>query len=97
LPPMIENKRFTEEEYDKHVEKLVYGSTQESERKNEIINRGIIQENNEINDKLNKNALEMVDEINGLLENTESINTVQKINESQDVEIEDIENIDLST
>ena len=93
--PMMENRRLTDEEYDNHVEKLVYGSTQEPEHKNVVAQREIIQENNKINDKLNSSALEMINEINELLENTKSINRPQKISESQDVEIEDIENLEI--
>ena len=93
-PPMMEG-RMSQEDYNRHVESLVYGSTQEPEHKNIKVQREIIQENNEINDKLNKNAQDMINEIDNLLKSTESINTVQKITEAQDVEIEDIENIDL--
>jgi hypothetical protein len=94
-PPMMESRRLSEDEYNKHVEKLVYGSTQEPEHKNEIKHKEIIQENNEINDKLNKNALAMINEINGLLESSESINKLQKFDEAEDVDIEGIENIEL--
>jgi hypothetical protein len=93
-PPMMEG-RLSQEEYNRHVESLVYGSTQEPEHKNVKAQREIIQENNDINDKLNKNAQDMINEIDNLLKSTESINTVQKITEAQDVEIEDIESIDL--
>ncbi len=92
--PMMEHK-LTEEEYIKQVEKLVYGSTQEPEQRKKIKQREIIQENNEINDKLNKNAQNMINEIDILLKNTESINTYQKINEIQDIDIENIEDMDL--
>ena len=37
----------------------------------------------------------MIDEIEHLLENDETINTAQKINETQDIDFEDIENIEL--
>jgi len=88
--------KMSEEEYIKQVEKLVYGSTQEPEQKKKIKQKEIIQENNKINDKLNKGAADMIAEIDHLLEDTETINTQQKINEVQDIDIEDIENIDLS-
>jgi len=93
--PLMETK-MSEEEYIKQVEKLVYGSTQEPEQKKKIKQKEIIQENNKINDKLNKGAADMIAEIDHLLEDTETINTQQKINEVQDIDIEDIENIDLS-
>jgi len=94
---MMENKepKLSEEEYNKHIEKLVYGSSKETEIKKESEHTQIIQENNKINDSLNNKALDMINEINNLLENRESINTGQKIIEIQDTEIMDIENIDL--
>jgi len=92
--PMMETN-MTEEDYDKHLEKLVYGTTQEPEQKKKIKQKEIIQENNKINDKLNKGAANMVAEIDKLLENNESINSTQKIDESQDIDIEEIENLDL--
>lgn len=93
--PMMENRGLSEEEYEKHVEKLVFGTTREPEIKKEIKQKEIIQENNEINDKLNKGAEDMIKEISSLLENTESINSKQKINELENIEFQDIENIDL--
>ena len=92
--PMMEH-RLSEEDYIKQVERLVYGSTQEPEQKKRIKQKEIIQENNKINDKLNKGAEDMIAEIDNLLENTESINTNLKINETQDIDIENIENMDL--
>jgi len=89
--PMMEN-RLTDEEYEKQLEKLVYGTTQEPEQKKKTKQKEIIQENNNTNSKLNKNAEDMINEIDGLLKTTESINSSQKINETQDI---DIENIDL--
>jgi hypothetical protein len=91
---MMEGK-MSDENYEKLLEKLVYGSSKESDTQKEAAHAQIIQENNEINDSLNNKALQMIDEINGLLENKESINTVQKINESENTDIVDIENIDL--
>ena len=91
--PMMEG--MSDEAYDKHLEKLVFGTTQEPEEKKKIRQKEIIQENNKINDKLNKGAADMVAEIDKLLENNESINSTQKIDESQDIDIEEIENLDL--
>ena len=92
--PMIESG-MNEEDYNKHLEKLVFGTTKEPEQKQKIKQKKIIQENNKINNKLNKNAADMVAEIDHLLESSESINSKQKIDETQDIDIEDIENIDL--
>ena len=92
--PMMESG-MNEEDYNKHLEKLVFGTTKEPEQKQKIKQKKIIQENNKINNKLNKNAADMVAEIDHLLESSESINSKQKIDETQDIDIEDIENIDL--
>jgi len=91
--PMMEG--MSEEDYNKHLEKLVFGTTKEPEQKNNIKQKEIIQENNNINDKLNKGAADMVAEIDQLLENSESINSRENINETEDIDIEDIENIEL--
>ena len=95
---MMEDKKIklSEEDFNKHIEKLVYGSSKETEIKKESEHTQIIQENNKINDSLNNKALNMVNEITNLLENHESINTGQKNIEIQDTEIMDIENIDLN-
>jgi len=94
--PLMENRRkMSDEEYGLHVERLVFGSTQEPQEKKKIRQKKIIQENNEINEKLNKNAEQMIAEIDNLLENSESINSTQKINEVEDIDIEDIEDIKL--
>lgn len=92
--PMMET--MTEENYNKHLEKLVYGSTQEPEQKKKIKQKEIIQENNKTNDKLNKNAEDMITEINNLLENSETINSNHKIDDTQDIDIENIEDMDLN-
>ena len=91
--PMMEG--MTDEDYEKHLERLVFGTTKEPEEKQKIKQKEIIQENNKINNKLNKGAADMVAEIDHLLESSESINSKQKIDETQDIDIEDIENIDL--
>jgi hypothetical protein len=44
---------------------------------------------------LNKKAQYMIEEISVLLENGESINTGQKLNEGEDVDFESIENIEI--
>ena len=92
--PMMES-RMSDEEYDKHLEKLVFGTSEKPEEKQKIKQKEIIQENNDINDKLNKGAADMVAEIDQLLESSESINSNQNFDEVQDVDIEDIENLEL--
>lgn len=92
--PMMETS-LSEEEYEKHLEKLVYGSTKEPEQKKKIKQKEIIQENNKINDKLNKGAEDMIAEIDSLLENSKTINTNQKLDETQDLDIKNIEDMDL--
>lgn len=94
LPPMAEG--MTEEEFTRHVEKLVFGSSIEPANKNELEHKKIINENNEINDNLNKNAENMVNEIDKLLRDGNSINTIQIINETKDVNLDGIENFDLT-
>ena len=95
LPPMAEGrKKLTEEEFDRHIEKMVFGNSSEPEHKKEIAHRQIIKENNDTNDKLNRNAQDMISEIDSLLTNSESINTQQDLSEVEDVNIEDIEGIE---
>ena len=61
---MMEDKKIklSEEDFNKHIEKLVYGSSKETEIKKESEHTQIIQENNKINDSLNNKALNMVNE-----------------------------------
>jgi hypothetical protein len=94
MPPLAES-RMTEEQYNDHLEKLVFGTTKHPEQKQENRHKEIIKENDEINTKLNKNAEAMINEINVLLENTESINKQKKLNETEDIDFENIENIEL--
>ena len=95
MPPLAEGrKKMSEEEYNRQVEKLVFGSSQEPEHKNGKRHKQIIKENNAINDSLNKKANEMVNEIDMLLNKTESINTQQNINEAEDIDITTIEGIE---
>jgi intein/homing endonuclease len=95
MPPLAEGRRkLSEEEYNRQVEKLVFGSSQEPEHKNGRRHKQIIKENNAINDSLNKKANEMVNEIDALLNNTKSINTQQNINEAEDIDLTTIEGIE---
>ena len=100
LPPVVGDSVqgrnvLSEDDYNKQVEKLVFGSSQEPEHKKEASHKKIIKENDLKNGKLNADALNMVIEIDKLLKESESINTQQKITEAQDVEIDDIENLDV--
>ena len=97
MPPLAENKKrmLTEVEYDTYLEDMVAITNGEPSRKKEIRHKEIIKENSEINENLNRNAQTMIDEISVLLENTESINKEQKIDEAEDVDFESIENIEI--
>jgi hypothetical protein len=95
MPPLAES-RMTEEQYNDHLEKLIFGTTKQPEQKQENRHKEIIKENNEINTKLNENAEAMINEINVLLENTESINKQKELNETEDIDFENIENIELN-
>jgi len=101
LPPVVgdsvqRRKVLSEIEYNTQVEKLVYGSSpNEPEHQKEERHKEIIHENDVKNGNLNSAALNMVNEIDALLKESESINTQQKITESEDVEIDDIENLDI--
>jgi hypothetical protein len=55
----------------------------------------IIEKMSTKNGNLNIAALNMVNEIDALLKESESINTQQKITESEDVEIDDIETLNV--
>lgn len=93
LPPLAEG--LSEEEFTKLVEKTVFGNSIEPNHKNESKNKKIISENNEINDKLNKNAQDMINEIDQLLGSGESINAQQNIIETEAINLENIEGIEL--
>ena len=96
MPPMAEgHTKLSEEDFDKHVEKLVYGSSQEPVHKNEENHKKVIHENNNINNNLNKNAQAMINEINELLVDSESINKIHVVNEVEDIDLGNIEDIEL--
>lgn len=100
LPPVVGDSVrgravLSEREYMSQVEKLVYGSSLEPERKKEERHREIIHENDQMNGQLNTVALNMVNEIDALLKISESINTKQTITEGDEVEIDDIENLEI--
>lgn len=100
LPPVVGDsvlgkKVLSEEEYIKQIEKLVYGSNVEPKYIDSIKHKKIINENNSFNNKLNINALDMISEIDILLKKSESINSNSNDTESEDVNIEDIETLNL--
>jgi len=89
-------KVLTEDEYDKKVEKLVFGgNSSEPASKKEAKHKRVIHENDTKNNELNSRAMNMASEIDNLLKEGESFNTTQKITEAEDVEIDDIENLDV--
>jgi hypothetical protein len=94
-PALAESSKMTDEEYSNHVEKMVFGYSQEPERKKISKQKRIINENNQINDKLNQNAQNMINEIDELLKSSESINAIQRTNEAEDIDFETLESIDL--
>jgi hypothetical protein len=94
MPPMAEGHvKLSEEDFNKHVEKLVYGSSQEPVHKNEENHKKVIHENNNINNNLNKNAQAMINEIDELLVDSESINKIHVVNEAEDIDLGNIEDI----
>ena len=101
LPPIeaqesVGNRKvLSEEEYNTQVEKLVYSNTREPLSKNEAKHKKVIHENDNKNSELNNKALDMANEIDGLLKEGESLNNHHKVNEAEDVNIDDIENLDI--
>lgn len=94
LPPLSE--RMNNDEFEKHVEKMVYENNPEQVQQKINMHKKIINENNEINNKLNYNAQSMINEIDELLSKGEAINTQKTMNEAENVNIEDIENIEIT-
>ena len=100
LPPVVgdsveKRKVMTEDEYNNQVEKLVFGTTAEPERKKEAKHKKVIHENDYKNNELNNRALSMANEIDSLLKESDAFNSKQKITEAEDVDIEDIENLNV--
>ena len=89
-PPMMENQKMSDEDYNKNVEKLVFGDENQPERKKETKRKRVINENNQTNNNLNQNALNMINEIDELLKKGESINTQQPIDTGDDINFEEI-------
>ena len=100
LPPVVGDsvsgrKVLSEDEYNSQVERLVFGTTAEPERKKESKQKKIIRENNNKNEELNSRAMDMANEIDNLLKESESINTPQKNIEAEDVDFDEIEKLDV--
>ena len=96
LPPVesvMKKNVLSEENFNKQVEKLVYGSSLNSFKKDEMVHKELIKENDDKNIMMNVTAQNMINEIDLLLKESESINTKQTIVE--EVEIDDIEDIDI--
>ncbi|MFW6219856.1 MAG: portal protein [bacterium] len=94
LPPVaaaesVNSRRImTDEEYNNHVEKLVYGKTKDSEEKQ----KELIKENDNKNDILNQNAETMIKEIDSLIDNALTLNEYDFDDSNiDDVDIDDLE------
>ncbi len=95
-PPPVESiyrtkPILTEQEYNDHVEKLVYGSNIEPEVRQTIANKIVLKENDQINENLNSSAQNMIDEIDDLLKEGKEFNTELTLDETDVDDI--IENI----
>lgn len=92
--PMMEG--MSEEAYENHVNKLVFGTTKEEGTKKIMKQKEIIHENNTANDNLNNKANDMVNEIDEILK-TKNINILKEIDENNESNSIDINNLDLSS
>jgi len=92
--PMMESG-MTDEEYDKQLEKLVFGTSKEPEQKKENRQKDIINENNKKNDKLNKKAETMIEEIDTMIGDSKSLSINEKKDALEGIDIQDIEDIEL--
>jgi len=93
LPPIQVEGVMSEVDYDKHVEKLVFGKNTPHQKS--VKQKELLKENDDKNDDLNKKAINMVDEIDSLIGESESINN-NFINEAEDVDTEILDDIDLN-
>jgi len=92
LPPLAEMQgRLSEEEFTKHVEKMVFGGNLEPKRANEAKHKKIISENMEANEDMNIKAHSMIKEIDKMLQNSDTINNKQKNNDDDDIDITHID------
>jgi len=99
LPPVEaesvkSRKVLSEEDYDKHVEKLVYGNNKEHQKIKK--QKELIKENNSKNDVLNKNAENMINEIDTILQETESINKKSSIDD-ENIIITNFDDLEIPT
>ena len=93
LPPIQTEAVMSEEEYDSHLDKLVYGGSKthkKAEKRKELL-----KESNGKNDQLNKKASNMVNEIDSMIGEAESINSTL-LTEAEDIEAEIFDEIDLT-
>jgi len=93
LPPIQVEGKMSEEEYDRHLEKLVYG--QNKEKQHEVKRKELLKESNDKNEDLNSKAINMVNEIDAILGESESINN-NTIVEFEEIDAELLDEIDLS-
>lgn len=97
IPPLAEaHGKLSSEEFAKHVENLVFGGNLKSNSEKKIKNRKIINENTEKNEKLNKKALNMIHEIDEMLMKSESINKKRSTANTENVDLSDLDNFELS-
>ena len=92
LPPIAEG--LSEEEFSKHVERMVFGNTTDNTQVKKNKQKKIISETNETNLNLNKNAENMIHEIDKLLSKDKTFNNKQNIEETTNNNIEDIGDMD---
>jgi len=83
------NKKLSDEDYTNLLEKMVGIDSSKIRVKQE--NKKIIIENNKINDDLNKDAMSMISEIDEILKDNNNLNTNQRLDESEDVDLSIIE------
>jgi hypothetical protein len=96
IPPLAESQgKLSSEEFAKHVENLVFGSSLKINPAKTKRTRKIINENTETNEKLNKKALNMISEIDDILKNSESINKKRVTKNTENVDLDDLNDIDI--
>lgn len=98
LPPVeaesVKGKKLmTDEEYEKHVEKMVYGKNKEIE--NNEKQKELIKENELKNTVLNEKAERMVNEIDDMIKETSTLSEYKIDDEDDDIDINEIENLDI--
>jgi hypothetical protein len=92
VKPILFERGMSEEDYNKHVEKMVYGNNKvfkETEKRKEVL-----VENDLANTTLNIKAGNMISEIDEFLEKAESLNSGTE-SDTGDIDYKELENIDL--